>query len=186
MEDSKIIALYNARDEKAIAETDAKYGAHCRMIANNILQNREDTEECVNDTYLKVWRAIPPALPSSLRAFISRIVRNLALDRCRSKSRDKRVGNEVALSIDELCGCVSDTSDTQDEYTAKELSESLNRFLHTLSERDRDIFVARYYFFCSVSEIAGKLKMKENYVWNILSRTRKKLKVRLEKEGYMV
>lgn len=186
MEDSKIIVLYNARNEKAIAETDAKYGTHCRMIANNILHDHEDTEECVNDAYLKVWKAIPPALPSSLRAFISRIVRNLALDRYRSKNRDKRGKGEVEISIDELFNCFPVSSDVEDEYSAKELSESLNRFLHTLSERDRDIFVARYYFFCPASEIAGKLKINENYVWNILSRTRRKLKDYLEKEGYTV
>lgn len=186
MEDSKIIELYNARDEKAIAETDSKYGAHCRMIAINILQSREDTEECVNDTYLKMWHAIPPALPMSLRAFVTRITRNLALDRYRSKSRDKRGGGEVEFSLEELSGFISDMSDTEEAYKAKELSESIDRFLHKLSERDRDIFVARYYFFCSASEIASKLRMNENYVWNILSRTRKKLKDHLEKEGYTV
>ena len=183
VEDSKIIELYNSRDEKAIIQTDVKYGIRCRAIANNILKNHEDTEECINDAYLKVWESIPPALPLSLSAYLYRITRNLALDRYRSKNRVERGKGEVELCIDELLFC---QTDKETEYEAIELSEILNRFLRTLSERDRDIFVARYYFVYPVPEIASKLNMRENYVWNILSRTVKKLRQHLEKEGYMI
>lgn len=184
MDDSKIIQLYHQRNEQAISETDAKYGAYCRAIAYRILYSTEDTEECVNDTWLKTWNSIPPQMPKSLQTYLACIVRNLAFDRYRMKAREKRGGGEVDLALEELEQCADRLADVEAEYQLQELGEAINRFLHKLHRRDRDIFVARYYFVCPVAEIASKLGMHTNYVHNILSRTRKKLKVYLEKEGF--
>ncbi|MBE6608091.1 MAG: RNA polymerase sigma factor [Ruminococcaceae bacterium] len=186
MEDREIIELFWSRDESAVSVLDEKYGEFCRHIAFNILHSQEDSEECVNDTYLKVWNAIPPQRPTFLRAFLSRITRNLAFDRCRLKMREKRGGGEVAIALSELENCISSRADVQEEYDTKELGEAIGRFLRTISERDRDVFVARYYFVTEVEEISEKLGIDVKQVWNILSRTRKKLKDFLEKEGYRI
>ncbi len=186
VEDKQIIELFWSRDEQAISALDEKYGEFCRHIAFNILKSAEDCEECVNDTYLKVWNSIPPQMPEFLRAFLSRITRNLAFDRYKTKMREKRGGGESVIAINELENCISSSTDIQDEYLTKELGEAIGRFLRTLTERDRDIFVARYYFVSSVDEIAEKLGLSSKYVWNILSRTRRKLKIFLEKEGYSI
>ena len=186
MEDRQIIDLFWSRDEQAISALDEKYGEFCRYIAFNILKSREDCEECVNDTYLRVWNVIPPQRPDFFRAFLSRITRNLAFDMCKSKARAKRGGGEAVISISEMEGSISSYSDAQEDYAVKELGEAIGRFLRTLSERDRDIFVAKYYFVSSVDEISEKLGLSSKYVWNILARTRIKLKNFLEKEGYSI
>ncbi len=188
MEDTAIISLYNARDERAIAETAHKYGAYCLTIAENILNSIRDSEECVNDTWLNTWNSIPPEKPHSLRAWLSRITRNLALNRLAARSAEKRSGDNCTLSLEELSECIAAPTDTEKEVLrreqAAELSKSLNRFLETLSLRERDIFLGRYYFLYPVAEIAKRLGMKENYVRNILSRARAKLRDHLQKEGF--
>lgn len=183
MDDRQIIELYFCRDERAIAESDKKYGAYCQTIAYNVLEDRESAEECVSDTWWKSWRVIPPQLPNCLRAFFGRITRNLALDRYRADSRRKG-GAEVALALDELGDCIAGNEDVESEYALKELGQSINRFLLTRPKRDRDLFLCRYYYVYSSSEIAKCHGLREDHVRTILSRTRQKLRLWLEKEGY--
>ena len=188
MDDRAIIALYNARDEAAISATADKYGAHCIAIAENILHSLSDSEECVNDTWLNTWNSIPPASPHSLRAWLSRITRNLALNRLAARSADKRAGEHYTAALEELSECIAAPTDTEGEVIRREeaaaLAKSLNRFLGTLSQRERDIFLGRYYFLYPAKEIAHRLGMRENYVRNILSRTREKLRTHLRKEDF--
>lgn len=184
MEDSMIITLYNDRDERAIVESDAKYGAFCLAIAENILQSRPDSEECVNDTWLRAWNAIPPQLPRSLRAFFGRITRNLAFDRYRRRMSEKR-GGELTVALDELGECVAHPDTVEDEIDARALGEAIDIFLGTLSERDRNVFLCRYYYTYSTADIAQAFGVKENYLRNLLSRLRGRLRAHLEKEQYI-
>lgn len=186
MNDSQIIALYWQRNEAAIAETNQKYGAYCYSIANNILSNKEDSDECVNDTWLRAWNVIPPQKPNAFRLFLAKITRNLSFDKFKAKHADKRGGGELALVLDELESCISDSSDTEAEFSLKELTESINSFLHTLSERECNIFLRRYFYAESVAEISIRYSLKDSNVQVILSRTRKKLREHLEKEGYII
>lgn len=184
MDDIKIIALYNERNESAITESNQKYGAFCYVIAFNILNDNSDSEECVNDTWYRAWISIPPEQPASLKGFFGRITRNLALDKYRYDHRQKR-GGEAQLALDELN--VSDGADTvEKEVLLKELGEQISKFLKKISERDRNIFIARYYFVYPVSEISARFGLKEKYVANILSRTRKRLYVYLADRGYEI
>lgn len=186
LDDAKIIELYNNRDESALFETDAKYGGFCFTIAFNILNDKPDSEECVNDTWHKAWNSIPPAKPLNFKGFLGRITRNLALDRYKYFHRQKRGGNETELALEELGVAASDYRSAEDEVLLKELGKQISVFLDNISERDRNIFIARYYFVYSVSEIACRLSLDEKYVSNILSRTRARLKKFLSKAGYEV
>lgn len=184
MEDQQIIALYWSRDESAIVETDRKYGSYCRGIAYNILHNEEDTEECVNDTWLRVWNTVPPQRPTRLSAFLARITRNLAFDIYKSGSRLKRGGGEAELVLEELGECVDGAASAENQYFAKELSKALSIFIRSLPEREGNIFVRRYFFTESVPEIGKRYGITVNNVTVILSRCRKKLREFLRKEGY--
>ena len=184
MDDHQIIELYFARDERAIRETDAKYGSLCHSVARNILHNDQDAEECVNDTYLAVWNAIPPARPASFKHFVTRILRNLALNRYKEQRRDKRGGGQVPLALEELSEVVSDTEDVPADYARQELLESIAAFLRGCSARDRGIFLDRYVRLESTEALSERYGVKEAQILLILSRTRKKLKAYLEKEGY--
>ena len=186
MDDEKIITLYNRRDEDAIRETSEKYGGYCFSIANNILADPQDAEECVNDTWLKVWQSIPPQCPKNLKAFLAKIARSLALNRYREKNRQKRGGGEVVLAFEEMDEFLAGTSDIDTEADKRELEELLNGFLYSLSERDRSIFILRYFYMEGTSDIAREHSIRESNVLMILSRTRKKLRERLEKEGYTI
>lgn len=186
MEDNQIVELYWKRDEKAISETGQKYGAYCRSIAYNIINNNEDSEECVNDTWLKAWDSIPPQKPSNLRLFLAKITRNLSYNRYNSNIAKKRGGGEISVVLDELADCLTDEkSDVEQEFIGKELRESVNTFVRSLPERERDVFVRRYFFIDTVEEIAKRYGLTENNTMVILSRTRKLLKEKLKKEGYM-
>ncbi len=180
----KIIDLYRNRDERAIQMTADILGGYCYTVAYNILGNHEDAEECVSDTYLAVWNAIPPAEPNSLRHFVVHILRNLALNRYKEQHRDKRGGGQVPLALEELSEVVSDSEDVAAEYERNELLESMTSFLATRSPRDRGIFLDRYIRLESTESLAARYGVKEAQVLLILSRTRKKLKAYLEKEGY--
>ena len=186
MEDEKIITLYNRRDENAIRETSEKYGGYCFSIANNILADPQDAEECVNDTWLKVWQSIPPQCPKNLKAFLAKIARSLALNRYREKNCQNRGGGEVVLAFEEMDEFLAGTSDIDTEADKRELEELLNGFLYSLSERDRSIFILRYFYMEGTSDIAREHSIRESNVLMILSRTRKKLRERLEKEGYTI
>ncbi len=184
MEDSAIIDLYFERSQQAIAETSAKYGPYCFKIAYNILTNREDSEESVNDTYLAAWNNIPPRCPSVLATFLGKITRHISLDRWKARTAQKRGGGEVPLALEELEECISSTESTEDAYARKELLRSINRFLGSLSETERKVFVCRYWYLDNSQEIAEQFGFSQSKVVSMLHRTRGKLNKYLQKEGY--
>ena len=173
MEDRKIIDLYFARDEMAIEKTDEKYGSYLRAIAYNVLFDDGECDECCNDTYYKTWRAIPPERPSVFSAFLAKITRNTALDKYREKNREKR-GGRVAESLDELCECVSDGNPALD-VELMELGSLISEFLRGEKEVARKIFIRRYFYQDSISQIASFCGFSESNVKTTLSRTRAKL-----------
>ena len=184
MEDSQIIELYWQRNPDAVSETAGKYRAYCFTIAENILHNTEDSEECVNDTWLHAWNAMPPQRPSVLWLFLARITRNLAFDRFRARNAEKRFGGEMALVLDELAECLGGAT-TESAFEAKELRECIRRFVRALPERDGNVMARRYFFAEPVADIAKRYGLSENNGMVILSRTRRKLKAHLLKEGYL-
>ena len=183
MDDNAIMDLYWARSEKAISETAARYGSYCYSIAYNILSNREDSEESVNDTYLAAWNTMPPRRPSLLGAFLGKLTRYISLDRWKQRSRLKRGGGEVPLCLDELEDCVSGRESTEDAVIRKETIASVNRFLDSLSETERRIFLCRYWYLDSVDAIADRFGFSQSKTASILHRIRGKLNKQLEKEG---
>ena len=186
MEDSKIIDLYWARKEQALAETDAKYGSYCRTIARNILRNFEDTEECVSDTWLHAWNSMPPQRPGILSAFLGRITRNLSFDRCKYRQADKRGGGTLPLALDELGEYIPSAQRVEYALEQKELAAAIDRFLRTLPEKDCNLFLRRYWYVDSVQSIAARYAIKENTAKSILFRTREKLRRYLAGEGIIV
>ena len=184
MEDSRIIELYNSRNETAISESDKKYGAYCLKIAMNVLSDRGESEESVNDTWLVAWNRIPPAVPENLRLFFGKITRNISLSRYQKRRSLKRGGGEIELALDELEDCVSHPGSVEDEVITKETISLINKYLGSLSEKQRNIFLARYYFVYTIREIADASGKSEEYIRLVLSRTRKKLKKRLEEGGW--
>lgn len=184
MEDNRIIGLYWQRNPDAIAETNRKYGAYCFAIACNILHSREDSEECVNDTWLRAWNAMPPQKPAKLQMFLAKITRNLSFNRYRSLTADKRGGGEIAFVLEELAECLASEANVENAYQLKELGQCIRLFVRRLPVRDGNVFVRRYFFTESVAAIAKRYGLTENNVMVILSRTRKKLKAHLIKEGY--
>ena len=184
MDDSRIIELYWQRNADAIRESDRKYGPYCFAIARNILGSREDSEECVNDTWMAAWNAMPPQKPGRLQIFLAKITRNLSFNRYNAMTAKKRGGGEIALVLDELAECLASESNVEHEYEAKELGASIRKFVRGLPERDGNVFVRRYFFTESGAQIAGRYGLTENNVQVILSRTRKKLKAHLIEEGF--
>lgn len=184
MEDQKIIDLYWQRSEQAIRETDRKYGGYCYAIAYNILSNREDSEESVSDTYLAAWQAIPPRKPNILSAFLGKITRHLSIDRWRRKTADKRGGGETVLALEELEECVSGENSVEERYQRKELAIAINRFLDSLPETERNVFLCRYWYVDTVQDVADIFGFSVAKVNSMLHRTREKLRGVLEKEGY--
>ncbi len=185
MEDSQIVELYWQRSDDAIEATAGKYGAYCFTIAENILHSAEDSEECVNDTWLHAWNAMPPQRPRTLRMFLAKITRNLAFDRFRAQTAEKRGGGEIALVLDELAECLAGGANVAEAYEGKELGRCIHRFVEALPERDGNVFLRRYFFTEPAADIAKRCGLTENHVLVILSRTRKKLKAHLLKEGYL-
>ena len=186
MDDSAIIDLYWARDERALELTDLKYGKLCRTVAFNILHNQEDTEECVNDTWLRAWNAMPPNRPSVLSAFLSRITRNLALDTYKAAKADKRGGGQLPVALDELGDCIAGMQSVEHEIAYRDLVSMLDGFLRRLPEKECCIFLRRYWYADSTKDIARRYGMPEGSVKSQLSRTRQKLKKILEQEGVAV
>ncbi len=184
LDDSEIIGMLFDRDERVIAELSRKYGSYCTSIANNILRNREDTEECVNDTYMKTWESIPPEKPKLLAAFMGKITRNLAIDRYRRDHSQKRGGDDMELIFEELEECVSDGSSVEATAERREILAAVNRFLGKLSSKNRIMFVSRYCYCESVHDIAARFGIKENNVSVSLNRTRAQLREYMKKEGY--
>ena len=184
MDDKQIVELYWQRDEHAIEATAAKYGPYCMKISRNILEDRADSEENVNDTYLHAWNAMPPQRPAILQAFLGKIARNLALNRYKAKSAQKRQGDALALSFDELDDCAVSLSGPESETAAAELGASISAFLRTQSEDARSMFILRYFYCDSIEEISSRFGCGESRVKTTLLRTRRKLKQHLIKEGY--
>lgn len=182
MTDEAIIELYFLRDERAITESDSAYGAYCLAVASNVLTSCEDAKECVNDTWLRAWNSIPPNRPSVLRLFFARITRNLAYNKARENGAAKR-GGELHSALDELEGVIGENS-VDRHIEGSELTRIINEFLATLDERERGVFIRRYFFVEPTGVIADRYALSRANVLTVLSRTRKKLKRHLEKEGY--
>lgn len=182
LEDSKIIELFFARAEQAIVELSEKYGTVCGRIARNILKNDLDAEECVNDTYLAAWNTIPPQKPNPLRTYIFRIVRNISIARYHANTSVKR-NSIYDVALDELESCLADSVTVEQEMSVKELSRQIDCFLTTLDEEDQMMFVRRYWYSDSISDIAKRFQTSNNNVSVRLLRIRKKLKAHLKKEG---
>ena len=184
MQDNDIIELYFSRDEQAIAETAKKYGAYCYTISYNILHDSFDADECVNDTYNKTWHTIPPTRPGIFKSFLGKITRNLSLDRYDMTNTAKR-GGRVAESLDELSECVGDF-DIDEKFDSEAIATIINRFLGEIKELDRRIFVRRYFFEDSISDIAKMHKVSESQVKTTLFRMRAKLSEHLKREEVFV
>ena len=185
LEDSKIIELFFARVEQAIVELSAKYGTVCGRIARNILKNDLDAEECVNDTYLAAWNTMPPQKPNPLRTYIFRIVRNISIARYHANTSVKR-NSYYDVALDELENCLATALTVEQEISAKELSLQIDRFLDTLDKENRVMFVRRYWYSDSITDIAEMFQISNHNVSVRLSRTRDKLKTHLKKEGYEI
>lgn len=185
MTDEKIIQLYFNRDEKAIEETSIKYGSYCYKIANNILRNRQDSEECLNDTWMQTWDSIPPTHPVHFNLFLAKIVRNLSFNKYRNKYTQKRGRGEIALVLEELEECLAGHSDVEALYIVEELQETINTFVRALPEREGNVFIRRYFYSDSIKDISVRYRMSENNIRVMLNRTTNKLRDRLEKEGYL-
>lgn len=184
MDEQSIISLYENRDETAISATISAYGGYCRTIAGQILDDPADVEEVLSDTWLQAWQAIPPAKPHHLRLFLARITRNLALSRCRASSAAKRGGGTVSLALEELGECIPGGDTPEQHMDGKLLEETIRAFLLTVSQRDRMIFLRRYFFLETTSQIAQRYGLRESNVLMRLSRTRRSLKQHLIQEGY--
>ena len=181
MDDLRIIELYFIRDEQAIRQTDVKYGKLCHRIAYGILNNHEDSEECVNDTYVGVWNAIPPTRPKNFMAFVCKIARNLSLKRLEFLTREKRSA-DLLLSLDELAAVLPDERYAPD-VSDEDIGKMISSFLRCQKQEVRNVFIRKYFFFDSIAEIADRLGFTESKVKNMLFSTRNKLRDYLIKEG---
>lgn len=180
--DEHIVELYLQRSESAIKETAEKYGGYCQRIAYNILMNREDAEESVNDTWLDAWRSIPPHKPSVLSTFLGKITRRISIDRWRKKQAGKRGGGELDLVLDELSDCISGELDVEAEIERREMARIIREFLDTLPVTERRVFLCRYWYMDSVDDIAGSFGFSRSKTASMLHRTRTKLRAKLESE----
>ena len=186
MEDKQIVSLYWARDPQAIDRSQEKYGPYCLSIARNILRQEQDAEESVNDTWLGAWNAMPPQRPSVLSAFLGRITRNLSLDRYKAARAEKRGGSSFPAALDELSECVPAGESVEQTMDERELGQAIDRFLRTIPEKQCSLFLRRYWYAESISQIAERYSLKENTVKSILFRTREQLRKFLQKEGVAV
>lgn len=184
MDDNDIIQLYWNRNNHAIRVTSEKYGHYCKSIAKNILNNEEDAEECVNDTYLNAWNSMPEHWPEQLATFLGKITRNLSFNKYKHDHAEKRGGGEITLVLEELADCVSDTDNVEQMFERQELVKAINSFVRNLSPEKRNIFVRRYWYADSVSKIAKDYGMSQGSISKKLERTRKQLKAYLTERGF--
>lgn len=184
MDDQRIVQLYFARNEDAIVQTDRKYGRYCYCIAHNILENREDAEESVSDTYLAAWNTIPPTCPDILSVFLGKLTRNFSITRWRERSAVKRGGGELPIALEELGECVAGMEDVELEYERREIIRAYIAFLDALPVTERRVFLCRYWYVESVESIAEKFGFSQSKVKTMLHRTRAKLRKQLAEEGY--
>ena len=185
MNDFDIVELFFQRDERAITETDAKYGKYLFSVAYNIVHDRLDCEECLNDTYLDAWNTIPPERPAVLKAFLAIIMRRRVIDRYKAEKRKKRIPSELTVSLSELEFALSDDT-PQSELEAEELCRIISDFVRSLPERRAYIFMSRYYAARPIREIANKLCVSESTVNKELALIRQSLRKMLESEGYFI
>ena len=183
MEDERIVDLYWARDERALAETESKYGGYCRAIARNILADGEDVRECVNDTWLGAWNAMPQDRPSRLGVYLGTITRRLALNRRKAASAVKRGGGQVPLALEELAQCVPGGESAEALLEAKELGRAVAAFVRALPGTERRVFLCRYWYLDPVADIGERFGFSQSKVKSMLARIRKKLLIYLRKEG---
>ena len=186
MEDGKIIDLYWARSQQAIAESEKKYGSYCHTIARRILEREEDAEECVNDTWLRAWNAMPPQRPGILSAFFGKLTRNLSLDRWRRLKAAKRGGSQVEVALHELEDCLPDRRRPEEGLEAGETAALISAFLRRQPQLDRVLFIRRYFHLEPLDSLARRFGLTEGQVKSRLHRTRRKLKAELEREGVAV
>ncbi len=184
MEDKKIVELYFQRSEKALEETALKYGKYCFSIAYSILNDNEDAEESVNDTYLDVWNSIPPHKPSVLSTFLGKITRRISIDKWRKRTADKRGGGEISLVLDELEECIFKGDTVEEEYSKEKLSEAIRIFIARLPKTEKSVFLCRYWYMDSVDSICKRFSFSESKVKSMLKRTRDKLRKYLVEEGF--
>ncbi len=182
LDDNKIIELFFERSEQAIMELSNKYGAVCSKIAFHILNNKQDTEECVNDTYLGTWNTIPPQNPNPLLSYVCRIVRNLAIKKYHANTASKR-NSIYDVALDELENCFPSSASVEDEWNAKETAQIINDFLETLDKENRIMFVRRYWYCDSIDDLAKLFHTSSHNISVRLFRTREKLKKHLIKKG---
>ncbi len=185
MTDQAILECLNRRDEKGLAAVQAQYSGYCYSVAYNILGNSEDAEECVNDMLIKVWNAIPPAQPESIGAYAAAAARNLAKNRWKSMHAQRRSGTEAEIALEELVSVPRADDDVEREVDSHELGQAFNRFLDSVSEKQRKIFIQRYWFMMPVEDIAADLGLPKSTVTVTLVRLRKKLRAYLKKEGLL-
>lgn len=186
MDDRDIIYLFFQREEEAINQAQRKYGSRLFAVADNILQNFQDAEESVSDTFLKAWEIIPPKEPEILGAFLSKITRNIAINKWKAKNAARRGKGEVDLLLSELEESIPTASTTESAYESRMVTESINRFLETLKKTDRHVFILRYFHGYSIDNLCERLEMSQSKTKSLLFRTRKKLKLHLEKEGVVL
>ena len=183
MDDAGIVELFWQRDEAALSEATSKYERYCFSIAHNILNNPEDAKECVNDTFLAAWNAIPPHRPDVLSTFLGKITRRLSLKKWRDASAGKRGGGSIAASYDELAECIPSDMSADEALDAEELRKLIDAFVDALDDDERRVFLRRYWFFDSIDDISGRYGYGSSKVKMMLKRMRDKLRARLEKEG---
>lgn len=183
-DDEKILELYMARDEDAIAHTASCYGPYLMSLARSVTGSEQDAEECVNDTYLRAWNSIPPARPMPLRPYLARITRNIALDRVAREGAQKRGGGEMPLMLSELTEVLADS--LAEGVGEGEIGAVIDAFLREQPKQTRTVFVRRYFYGCSIAEIAREHGVSGSKIKSMLHRTRQKLRVRLQKEGIII
>lgn len=186
VEDREIVDLYWQRDKAALTETEKKYGRYCRVIAMNILSNKEDADESVNDAWLNAWNSMPPHRPEALGAFLGKLTRCVCLKKWRDMRAQKRGSGAAALVYEELSDCIADQNDISAELEAKELAKVIDSFLREIPDVQRKIFICRYWYFDSIRTISAQSGFSESKVKSILFRVRARLRKRLEKEGIAV
>ena len=183
MEDSQIIDLYWQRSERAIAESESRYGRYCHAVAFRFTLSHEDAEECVSDTWLSAWNAMPDERPRVLGAFFGTLARRHAISRWRAKTRRKRGGGEVPLALEELSECIPSEADPAKQVERQELAEAIRAFVDELGESEQKVFRARYWYLASVEEIARRMDFSPSKVKSMLYRLRGRLRERLTEEG---
>ena len=185
MDDARIVDLYWARSERALEETERKFGAYCRTVAYNILSDASDAEECVNDAWMKAWNSMPTDRPRRLAPYLGKMTRWLSLSRLRERNSLKRGGGELPLALDELAEALDSGADTQKELELRELERALRRLIEALGKDERDVFLSRYWYMADIGTIAERFGFTAAKTRSMLFRTRKKLRSLLRKENIL-